>query len=150
MGNRCGSNALAMILRASGDRITEPEIAKAIFNNRVDATLSVDLLLYARARGFPADFERGSTNLILQSLTSGRPVILLLNLQAGAPVRLRKMSLWHYVVIYGYNRRKREFYLHSGVGEKVISFERLQPLWKSGGFWMMHLGVPVGPGGVAR
>ena len=34
-------------------------------------------------------------------------------------------------------------FLHSGVGAKSISFEKLSQLWARGGHWMMTLGVPV-------
>src|SRR5688500_3797253 len=77
--NRCGPNALAMMLNASGDPVPEAAIAAEILNDRVDATLSLDLLLFARKRGFPADFERGDIALLLATLSSARPAVLLLN-----------------------------------------------------------------------
>jgi ABC-type bacteriocin/lantibiotic exporter with double-glycine peptidase domain len=140
--SRCGPNALAMLLRSAGDSITEPEIAAAIFDTKADATLSVDLLLYARQRGFPADFSRGSADALISLLKVGRPAILLLNLQAGGPVVLKGLSMWHYVVVFGYDPRRREFLLHSGIGPKTMGSERLERLWKPGGFWMMDLGIP--------
>lgn len=143
VGSRCGPNVLAMVLQASGDAVSEPEIAAAILNEKLDATLSVDLLLYARSRGFPADFQRGDRDQLMRTLLSGRPVILLLNLEPGAPWPLKGRPLWHYVVAYGFSKSRNILMVHSGVGPKTISFNKLEPLWKPGGFWMMDLGKPV-------
>ena len=143
IGNRCGPNALAMVLNASGDPITESAIAAVILNEKVDATLSLDLLLFARTRGYPAEFEKGDLDLLLGTLASGRAAILLLNLEPGVPWLLKGRPLWHYVVAFGFSQAKQELYVHSGVGPKSIAFKRLTPMWKPGGFWMMHLGTPV-------
>lgn len=134
-----------MALNASGDRITEPEIAAAILNAKVDATLSIDLLLFARRRGFPADFERGSASRLMELVSSGESPILLLNLEPGVPWPLKGKPLWHYVVVYGFSKARKVVLVHSGVGTKSISFTKLEQLWKPAGFWMMHLGVPVRP-----
>jgi hypothetical protein len=136
-----------MLLRASGDSITEPEIAASIFDPTAGATLSVDLLLLARDRGFPADFETGATTArLVEGLRAGRPAILLLNLQAGGPVVLKRFSMWHYVVVFGFDPLTRDFLLHSGIGPKLMDEKRLERLWKPGGFWMMDLGRPVSAG----
>lgn len=142
--NRCGPNVLAMVLNAYGDPIEEPAIAESILNEKADATLSLDLLLFARARGFPADFEKGNLESLLTTIASGRPVILLLNLEPGVPWPLKGRPLWHYVVAYGFSKSKEALLVHSGVGPKIIRFNRLESMWKPGGFWMMHLGTAVG------
>lgn len=143
IGSRCGPNALAMLLNASGDPITESDIAKAILNKKVNATLSLDLLLFARSRGFSADFERGTPGRLLMTLASGRPAILLLNLEPGVPWPLKGRPMWHYVVAYGFSKSRNLLFVHSGVGPKAISLSKLEPLWKPGGYWMMYLSDPT-------
>ena len=138
--NRCGPNALAMALNATGDPIGEPAVAAAILNPRVDATLSIDLLLFARGRGFPADFERGTTARLMELIAAGEAPILLLNLEPGAPWPMKGRPLWHYVVAYGFNRSRGLLLIQSGIGPKSMPFAKLEKLWKPGGFWMMHLG----------
>jgi ABC-type bacteriocin/lantibiotic exporter with double-glycine peptidase domain len=141
--NRCGPNALAMALNATGDPIGESAIAAAILNPRVDATLSIDLLLFARQRGFPADFERGSAARLIELVSSGEAPILLLNLEPGAPWPLKGRPLWHYVVVYGFSRSRGLVLIQSGIGPKSMPLAMLDRLWKPGGFWLMHLGRPV-------
>jgi hypothetical protein len=139
-----------MVLNAAGDPVAEAEIAAAVLNEKVDATLSLDLLLYARARGFPADFEKGSLDVLLSTIAAGNPAILLLNLEPGVPWPLKGRPLWHYVVAYGFSRSTQVILVHSGVGPKTIAFNRLDALWKPGGFWMMHLGRPIVDTGLMR
>jgi hypothetical protein len=141
--NRCGPNALTMVLNAAGDPIEEAAVAAAILNKRADATLSLDLLLFARKRDFPADFESGSIERLMALIEAGQPAILLLNLEPGVPWPMKGRPLWHYVVVYGVSASRRAVLLHSGVGPKRISFDRLLKIWKPGGFWMMHLGKPI-------
>lgn len=141
-GNRCGPNALAMALQAAGDRITEPAIASAVVNPRMDRTLSIDLVLFARRRGYPATFERGTLERVLQLLDRGHTPILLLNLQAVNPSLLTGPPLWHYVPVFGFTRAKRSVLVQSGIGARRISFGTLERMWKPAGYWLMDLGVP--------
>ena len=145
VGSRCGSNALSTLLAAAGERGPESEVGAAIQNQQADAALTVDLLLYARSRGFPADFDRGNRELLFDTLTRGEPCLLLLNLEPAAPWPMKVKPMWHYVVAYGFSRSKQIIYVHSGVGPKAIRLDKLDAMWKPGGFWMMHLGVPLTP-----
>ena len=143
VGNRCGPNTLAMLLSAAGDNVSEAQVAAEIQNKTVDAALTIDLLLYARRRGFPADFERGNEQLLIRTLSEGKPTILLLNLARGSPWPIYGQPLWHYVVVYGFSLSERLLFVHSGVGPKRLSFDKLDNMWRPAGFWMMHLGIPL-------
>ena len=136
--SRCGPNAMAEILHAYGDAISEPDIAKAIQNDRVDASLSIDLLLFARSRGFQADFDAGTLDSLLDTVQSGRPAVLLLNLEPGAPWPMKGKPMWHYVVAYGFSRSARQLLVHSGVGPRALPFDKLESMWKPAGHWMMY------------
>lgn len=148
-GNECGPNALAIALRASGDDLPYADLRQALQPPGSDAALTVDLLLFARRRGFDARFAAGAIEGVVAALREGLPVILLLELSLAQSKRARRGELWHYVVAYGYSARRREVYVHSGVGPKAISYERLGRLWAPGGRWMMTLGRRVARAGRA-
>ena len=142
-GSACGPTALTVLLNAAGDRVTVDEVTAAVQNQDADAALTIDLLLYARRRGFRAQFSEGSLDTLRQTLRQGIPPLLLLDIGAGLPWPASKKHFWHYVVPYGFSDAKHQFFLHSGVGAKSISFEKLSQVWARGGHWMMTLGVPV-------
>lgn len=142
-GSACGPTALTVLLNAAGDSVSVDEVTAAVQNKDANAALTIDLLLYARGRGFRAQFAEGSLDTLRQTLLQRIPPLLLLDIGAGLPWPASKKHLWHYVVPYGFSDAKHQFFLHSGVGAKSISFEKLSRLWARGGHWMMTLGVPV-------
>ncbi|MBU4268511.1 MAG: C39 family peptidase [Acidobacteria bacterium] len=137
-GNQCGPAALSTILNAASDPVSEKQIAAAVQNREAKASLTIDLLLYARQRGFPADFERSSIDRLLKYLENGQPCLLLLELRSA--IGGKGKPLWHYVVAYGFSRSKQLVYIHSGVGAKRMNFKMLEKSWKPGDYWLMHLG----------
>ncbi len=140
-GSQCGPTALATLLRAVNDPVSEKEVADQIQDSRLDRALTLDLVLYARARGHAARFRSASVPELMSSLSAGHPALLLIDLSAAT--RLPTGKLWHYVVAYGFSRTKRVVFVHSGVGEKTMTFERLERAWAPSGFWLMDLESPM-------
>jgi len=140
-GSHCGPTALAILLRAANDPVSVKEIADQVQDSRLDRALTLDLVLYARARGHAARFRSASVPELMSSLSAGHPALLLIDLSAAT--RLPTGRLWHYVVAYGYSQTRRVVFVHSGVGEKTMTFDRLEQVWAPAGFWLMDLEQPM-------
>lgn len=143
VGNRCGPNALSILFAAAGKPVAEPEIARAVQNERLDGALNIDLLLYARAQGFPARFETGTIARLMSRIDDGMPTLLMMKLESRSRWSLRKIRIWHFLVVYGYSRSERVFLAHSGWGPRRITFSEIDKPWREAGYWMMDLGAPV-------
>lgn len=144
-GDRCGPNALAMLFAAAGSPIDEPTIAKAVQNDRLNASLNIDLVLFARAQGFPARFETGTIERIIERIDNRTPPLLMMRLERRSKWGIHKELLWHYIVVYGYSRAERVLLAHSGWGPRRITFDEIEAPWEAAGHWMMNLGQPVNP-----
>lgn len=142
-GNRCGPNALAILFAAAGAPLDEDTIAKAVQHERLKAALNIDLLLYARSRGFPARFETGSVDHLIETLHGRIPCLLMVRLERRSRWLVAKDRLWHYVVVYGFSRDERVFFAHTGWGARRLTFDEIQRPWAAAGYWMMHLGEPL-------
>ncbi len=140
-GDRCGPNALAILFAAAGRQIDEPTIARAIQHDRLNGSLNIDLILFARAQGFPARFETGTVESLVQRLATGTPALLMMKLERASKWSFRKQRYWHYVVVYGFSRGERMFLVHSGWGPRRVSFDEIDKPWSQAGYWMMDLGV---------
>ncbi|HYB97350.1 MAG TPA: hypothetical protein VEC39_20425 [Vicinamibacterales bacterium] len=142
-GNRCGPNALAILLAASGTPIEEPVIAKAVQIDRLDGALNIDLLLFARAQGYSAQFETGSVERLVQRIEEGLPALLMMKLERRSRWFFPRELVWHFMVVYGVSRTDRVFLAHSGWGPRRVKFEELDESWARAGRWMMHLAKPL-------
>lgn len=142
-GDRCGPNALAILFAAAGQPVDEPTIAEAVQHDRLNGSLNIDLLLFSRAQGFPARFETGNVERLIESLSKGIPPLLMMKLERRSRWTIRKQRFWHYVVVYGFSRRERTFLVHSGWGPRRVRFSEIEKPWSAAGYWMMSLGKPV-------
>lgn len=125
----CGPASLAGVMSFYGVSVTEEEIAKEIYNTKLSGTLSMDILIYARTKGFDAFYYKGNIEDIKKYISIGKPVILFLDLgYFFYPVR-------HYIVATGYNDKTGYLIAHSGVEkDKIFSYKEIQSAWEKTGF----------------
>jgi ABC-type bacteriocin/lantibiotic exporter with double-glycine peptidase domain len=128
----CGPAALAAVLQFYGENVTAAEIAKDIYLPNYHGTLNLDLLLYARARGFDVWAGEGSAERMKQALAQDRPVICMVR-ESG-----RIADRNHFVVIRGYDSVRRIWLSDDGDGRetprKMDGFERR---WRECSHWML-------------
>jgi len=125
----CGPASLAGVMNFYGVSVTEEEIAKEVYNTKLSGTLSMDILIYARTKGFDAFYHKGNMEDIKKYISVGKPVILFLDLgYFFYPVR-------HYIVATGYNDKMGYLIAHSGVEkDKIFSYKEIQSAWEKTGF----------------
>lgn len=129
-GDWCGPAALACVLGFYGHADqTQPVIAKAIYLHHARGTLNLDLMLYARQLGHPAEGGRGDLDALRQAVSEGCPVI--------ATVKLPRNEL-HYVVVYGYDDSTKILRMHTGFhAARAIKYARFEADWKAASNWML-------------
>lgn len=149
-GNRCGPNALAILLAAGGKPVDEPTIAKAVQIDRLDGSLNIDLLLFARAQGFKAKFETGTVERLIERVQQRIPTLVMMKLERRSRWFVTKKRVWHFMVVYGFSRSERVVLAHSGWGPRRLTFEELDEPWALAGRWMMDLGQPIVTDGESR
>lgn len=128
----CGPAALAAVLQYHGDEATAEELAGAIFLPGYRGTLNLDLLLWAKQRGFAAQAGPGTKADLRQAVAADRPVICMV--RRRDPVADRN----HFVVVQGYDDARRVWWVDGGsgrVGEVPMSdFARD---WEDCGRWLL-------------
>jgi ABC-type bacteriocin/lantibiotic exporter with double-glycine peptidase domain len=130
----CGPAALASVLQYRGERITQKEIAEAIYLPG-RGTLNVDLLLFARRRGYAAAMENGTAERLKETIAAGSPVICQVERRRGS------RRLTHFVVVYGYDDAKQAYRLHQGSrGAVWVGQEAFEKAWARGARWMLIVG----------
>ncbi|MEW6327043.1 MAG: C39 family peptidase [Thermodesulfobacteriota bacterium] len=121
---RCGTAALASVLRYYGDPITEELIARDIFSPELKGTLISDLENFARRRGFYTCVYPGSLSDLKRHIERNEPVIILID--EGVSVYQRP----HYLVAVGYSEKRRLVVVHTGTeADALWSYGRLESAW---------------------
>lgn len=120
----CGPASLASVIAYWGKDTGLEEVAKATYHDRLKGTLPVDMLIYAKDKGFEAEYYEGSLEDLKKRLSEGTPVILFLNLGYDF------YPVGHYIVVVGYNERMRSIIAHSGMDrEEAFTYARLEKAW---------------------
>ncbi|MBW2338773.1 MAG: C39 family peptidase [Deltaproteobacteria bacterium] len=94
---QCGPASLAEVLTFYGEDVTPDEVADAIFRKSIRGTVTIDMVLYARRKGFAARWYSGSADDIRRSVDRGVPLIVMVDLGFA------NISNNHYMVVVGYN-----------------------------------------------
>ena len=125
----CGPAALASVMRYYGADVRQEEIAGAVYSPRIKGALTMDLLLYAKERGFRAEYYSGGLDDLRQRVRDGTPIIAFLNLGFDL------YPVGHYVVVVGFSDEQRVVVAHWGTEkEKVVGYERFLKAWEKTGF----------------
>jgi len=127
---QCGPASLAGVLNYYGDTVTPDEIAEAIYRQKIRGTVSLDMVLYARQRGFTSKWYEGSTDDIVRAVDSGSPLVVMIDLGFSLA------RAYHYMVITGYSFEG--VIANTGTTpQKLISWERFMSQWKKTRNWTL-------------
>lgn len=130
--NFCGPSALAMLLGHAGVAADVQRLASQVFVPGRGGSLQVEMLAAPRAYGLVGTPLAPRLDAVLHELAAGAPVALLVNLG------LRSAPAWHYLVATGYDLDSGELLVHSAPhANQRMRFDRLEYLWRHGGFWSM-------------
>jgi ABC-type bacteriocin/lantibiotic exporter with double-glycine peptidase domain len=128
----CGPAALAGLLTYYGYPTTQHEIAQAIYLPRHFGTLSMDLLLYSKAKGLDTQVIEGTLDLLKSEIDQRHPIVVFLNLG------LKIFPKGHFIIVIGYNDLDQTIIAHSGQeAELPIPYARFLPAWEKTGFWTL-------------
>lgn len=130
--NWCGPAALAAVLRYQGERTSAKEIADAIYLPSFHGALNLDLLVFARRRGYEASAGAGSAGDMQRALAAGHPVICMLREQHLLA------SANHFVVVRGYDTAREVWFVDAGEGrERTVRFADFDSDWARCGRWRL-------------
>lgn len=128
----CGPAALAAVLRFHGDDARAAEIADDIYLADRRGALNLDLLVWARRRGYEASAGEGSTVALMQTVVRDRPVICMI--RRRGPLAGRN----HFIVIRGYEDSGEVWLADTGDDREVrVAAADFERDWSSCGRWML-------------
>ena len=129
---QCGPASLAGVLNFYGDSVTPDQIARAIFRDNIHGTVTLDMVLYARERGYSASWYSGSVNDIQRAVDGDVPLVVMIDLGFA---NLRKS---HYLVVIGHDQEG--VIVNSGKErEKLMRWDRFLPRWQRTKCWTLRI-----------
>ena len=127
---QCGPAAIAGVLNFFGDRVKPDEVADAIYRGNIRGTVSIDMVLFARQRGFSSSWYEGNLEDIIMRLDRGHPLIVMVDLGFSP------LSTHHYMVVIGYN--SSGIIANSGTtSRKHIAWDRFFSQWGKTHNWTL-------------
>lgn len=125
----CGPAALASVIGFYGAGTKMEDVAKEVYLEKLKGTLPIDLVIYAKKKGFEAVYYSGGLDDLKEKLRAGKPLILFLNLG------FESYPIGHYVTAVGFDDALEAVLAHSGaVKEDVFSYRELLAAWQKTNF----------------
>ena len=133
----CGPAAMAMVMAWSGQSVDLDRLHTQIYTQGLGGSLQQDMLSSARRHGLLA-VTLDSVEALLQELSHGHPVVLLLNL------RLATWPQWHYVVVTGFDADQETALIHDGqTAYREIPLATLLKQWYRAERWGLVVTPPA-------
>lgn len=130
--NQCGPSALASVLGFWGEKAEPDQLKKEIYLADLKGSLPIDLLLAARAHGMSAQMLEGDLSRLKKELDAGHPLIVFVN------QGYRFLPVGHYMVVTGYDDRRRAILAHSGTRKNgLISYKKFSKQWGRTDRWTL-------------
>lgn len=131
---KCGPAAMASVLSFWGALTTIEDASVAVYQEKIKGSLPIDLFLYAKEKGFEADYYKGSMADLKKNIDAGVPLILFLNL--GFTI----YPIGHYVVVTGYDDTRRLVTAHSDMTmNEDFDYDALTDAWKKNDFATLRI-----------
>lgn len=129
---QCGPASLAGVLTFYGEDVTPDEVADAIFRKHIRGTVTLDMVLYARHKGFSARWYSGSVDDIRRSVNEGVPLIVMVDLGFA------NVTNNHYMVVVGYS--PEGVIVNSAKSrEKLITWNHFLTRWDRTERWTLRI-----------
>jgi ABC-type bacteriocin/lantibiotic exporter with double-glycine peptidase domain len=125
----CGPSALTSILNYYSSGYELSEVTEELFVEELQGTLVMDMLIYAKLKGFKASaYSSGMMDLMIR-LRQGNPLILFLNLGSKAKPK------GHFITAIGYDDETKTVIVHSGTTQaEMMSYSALKGSWEKTGY----------------
>jgi len=129
---QCGPASLAGVINFYGYAVTPDQIAKAIFRDNIKGTVTLDMVLYVREKGFSARWYSGTANDIQCAVDGGVPLIVTID------VGFANLRKYHYMVVIGYGQKGVT--VNSGKArEKLMRWDKFLPRWQGTKCWTLRI-----------
>lgn len=127
---QCGPAALATILAYEGLDVDARSLAPEVYVRGLKGSLQAELLGATRRHGLVPYVIEPAPEALFAELASGKPVLVLQNLG------LRRLPVWHYAVVVGFDAARRRVLLRSGRRRRRAErLPRFLDSWRLGGRW---------------
>jgi hypothetical protein len=135
---QCGPASLAGVLNFFGEGVTPDEVGEAIFRGDIRGTVTLDMVLYARKRGFFAEWYNGSVDDIRRSVDGRVPLIVMVDLGFAS------VHKNHFMVVVGYS--PEGVIANSGkTREKLIPWKAFLARWNRTRRWALRIEQKTAP-----
>lgn len=133
----CGPATLAMVAQAAGKLVTPEQLTPQVYLPGRQGALQFEMLAAARRQGLVAYPLAPTLHDVLSEVASGHPVLVLQNLS------LPFSPMWHYAVVVGFDRERREILLHSGTSANLaMPMATFEHTWARSDHWAFRVGLP--------
>ena len=129
--NYCGPATLAALLQFNGEKTTQDDIGKCVYDPVGCATNGADMLLYARDKGYAAYSWNSSLADAKKKIAAGVPILVLQENSTRDPSG-------HFRILTGYDDSKGKFYIMDPYYQpQEMSYQDCEKLWKPMGHWAL-------------
>ena len=130
--NYCGPATLASVFCHFGEKTTQEEVGKVVFDPIGSATNGADMLLYARNKGYAAYSWNSSLTDAKRKLSAGIPILVL---QQNSS----RDTSGHYRILTGYDDAQSKFFVTDPYYDEIteLSYTQCEKLWKPMGYWAL-------------
>ena len=136
--NLCGPVTLAMVAQAAGKSVTPEQLTPQVYLPGRQGALQLEMLAAARRQGLVAYPLAPTLQALLTEVASGHPVLVLQNL--ALPIS----PMWHYAVVVGFDRERREILLHSGTTARLaMPLSTFEHTWARSDHWAFRVSMPA-------
>lgn len=129
---QCGPAALAMSMAGAGVAVDPDALVAQVYLPARQGSLQPELVATTRRHGLAPYVLAPQLSDLLREVAAGNPVVVLQNLGlSAAPV-------WHYAVVVGFDRERKELILHSGVeARQRLDLALFERTWARGNHWAL-------------
>lgn len=125
----CGPSALTSILNYYSVGYDVDEVTAAVFEEKINGTLMMDMLIYAKVKGFNASAYKSGPFDLKARLRQKTPMILFINLGTKNKPR------GHYIVAIGFDDDTRTLIAHSGlIRAQIFPYSIIMKAWRKTGY----------------